>query len=214
MLDRNGPIHKTRIVYNSNVNTVTLDTNIYCSRPTWTLWLAPANALHTTCDSRSYAQVLKQGKAIVRTEQLNEKVQPVEKQQFTASFSQPKNIRKTQKSSQKRDNIQDTRVFTQTVSQRHLIPTSTVFKSCNTICKGLNMIGTLWTTLLWAIKTKLGNHWDSPILMSNNKMGGKMQVSRHWIHVLCKILSISRAIKTEMGPNWVICTQQRRIKII
>ena len=74
MLDRNGPIHKTRIVYNSNVDTVTTDTNIYCSRPTWTLWLARANALHTTCDGRSYAQVLKQGKAIVRTEQLNEKV--------------------------------------------------------------------------------------------------------------------------------------------
>ena len=128
MLDRNGPIHKTRIVYNSHVDTVTTDTNIYCSRPTWTLWLARANALHTTCDTRSYAQVLKQGKAIVRTEQLNEKVQPVEKQQFTASFSQTKNVTKTQKSSQKCDNIQDTRVLTQTVSQRHLIPTSNRFQ--------------------------------------------------------------------------------------
>ena len=92
------------------------------------MWLARANALRTTCDSRSYAQVLKQGKAVVKTEQLNEKVQPVEKQKFTASFSKPKNIRKTQKSSQKRDKIQDTTVFTQTVSQRHLIPTSNRFQ--------------------------------------------------------------------------------------
>ena len=62
MLDRTGPIHKTRVVYNSNVNIVQTDANIHCSHPTWTWWLAQANALQIACDSRSYAQVLKQGK--------------------------------------------------------------------------------------------------------------------------------------------------------
>ena len=63
MSDRTGPIHKTRVVYNSHVNIVQTDANIHCSRPTWTLWLAQANTLQTVRDSRSYAQVLKQGKS-------------------------------------------------------------------------------------------------------------------------------------------------------
>ena len=99
-MDRTGPIHKTRVVYNSNVTSEQTDMQISCSHPTWTVWLARANALETTRDSRSYAQVLKQGKAVVQPNQVRANVQPIEKQQLTEFFCNTK-ARKTQKISHK-----------------------------------------------------------------------------------------------------------------
>ena len=126
-MDRTGPIHKTRVVYNSNVTSEQTDMQISCSRPTWTVWLARANALHTTRDSRSYAQVLKQGKAVVQPNQVRANVQPIEKQQLTEFFCNTK-ARKTQKISHKSKKVSHHTHSPQGMSQKQFLSTYNRFQ--------------------------------------------------------------------------------------
>ena len=128
MSDRTGPIHKTRVVYNSNVNIVQTDANIHCSRPTWTWWLAQANALQTVCDSRSYAQVLRQGKAVVQPNQVSTKIRSIKTHKVTESFYKTKNASNTSKNAHNSDTVEYPIHAGQRLLKTQLIPTFNRFQ--------------------------------------------------------------------------------------
>ena len=124
MLDRTGP----RVVYNSHVNSVQTDANIHCSRPTWTLWFAQANALQTVCDSRSYAQVLKEGKAVVQPNQISGKIRSTKKHKSTESFSKTKNTSNISKNAHNSVTVQYPTHSGQRLLKTQLIPTFNRFQ--------------------------------------------------------------------------------------